>query len=185
MSTQEQKWNLEQLKEFYRNASYAFTSYDDPMRDYLTRRISRYGMKSVFEFGCGMGKNLVVLKGKMPKLICYGIDLNAAAVDYGHRKFGLDLHEGDEITLSKMPSEAFDMCITCSVLNHLPEDITHTIVGHLKRICIKYILILENNDGENARWFTHDYKSLGFRWMDSMINRKLRKYDVWEYEKPQ
>ena len=97
MSTQEQKWTLEQLKEFYRNASYAFTSYDDPMRDYLTRRISRYGMKSVFEFGCGMGKNLVVLKGKMPKLICYGIDLNAPAVDYGHRKFGLDLHEGDEI----------------------------------------------------------------------------------------
>lgn len=177
------KWNLQQLKEFYKNASYAFTSYDDPMRDYLTRRISRYGMKSVFEFGCGMGKNLVVLKGKMPKLITYGMDLNAEAVDYGHRKFGLDLHQGDESNLMKMPSDAFDMCMTCSVLNHLPYDTMQIIAENLKRICIKYVLILENNDGENERWFTHDYKSLGFRWMDCMINRKLRKYDLWEYQK--
>src|SRR6185369_8549335 len=37
--------------------------------------------RSVTEFGCGVGENLLFLKSKMPQLECYGYELSATGVN--------------------------------------------------------------------------------------------------------
>lgn len=51
--------------------------------------------KSVTEYGCGIGRNLLYIKQQMPHLQCYGYELCKPGVEIAQaaaRKFGLDVH---------------------------------------------------------------------------------------------
>ncbi|MBP2017886.1 glycosyltransferase involved in cell wall biosynthesis/uncharacterized coiled-coil protein SlyX [Symbiobacterium terraclitae] len=101
---------------------------------------------SIFEFGCNAGRNLVTIRrlhqlNEKPVPRLAGCDINPHAVEYGRTKWGLDIQVGDETLLEEIPRDSFDVSITVSVLDHLP-DFTGTL-GGLVRVTKKHLVLLE------------------------------------------
>lgn len=160
------------VKGYYRSHSLQ----DEVIRDINKRVISeieyRFNPKSVFEFGCNNGKNLSLL----PKSVTHlGIDINPTVIEK-YRKTGLNLLCGDESFLRNMGGDSFDVVFTCSVLNHI-EDVDD-IVKELKRIAKKGLICVECSHARHWRWFTHDYRKLGFTHIGIEKAPNLV-YDVW------
>lgn len=152
------------------NARDYFTSYiaDDKIRQLnidLVSQILSFEPASVFEFGAGVGKNLALLLEKKPNLYAHGIDLSAQAVRTArqdkHRSY---IHKGDESSLQFLPSSYFDVCFTCSVLDHIPEhENVHDILSDLKRMSRKAVILCETlADRPDVFYFPHNYESEGF-----------------------
>jgi len=72
----------------------------------------------VVEFGCNAGRNLRAIRERDPRIELVGIDVNATAVEWGRRNWGLDLRVGDE---SLLELDAYDLAFTVSVIDHIPE----------------------------------------------------------------
>jgi len=72
----------------------------------------------VLELGCNVGRNLRAIRDRAPDVELVGIDINAKAIDWGRRTWGLDLRVGDERSLE--PDSA-DVAFTVSVIDHIPE----------------------------------------------------------------
>ena len=85
--------------------------------------------RSVFEFGCNAGKNLLTVRERLPKCFLAGIDINAQAIEVA-RKSKLRTSVGDEKLLELFPNRAFDICFTVSVLDHMPEPAPALRMGH-------------------------------------------------------
>tara|TARA_Y100001933_G_C18604459_1_gene399433 strand:+ start:137 stop:571 length:435 start_codon:yes stop_codon:yes gene_type:complete len=74
--------------------------------------------KSIFEFGCNTGKNLIAARNKIGLTCSYlGIDINEASIN-ASKMADLNAAVGDENTLSLFPQNHFDICFTVSVLDH-------------------------------------------------------------------
>jgi len=139
--------------------------------------------KSVFEFGCGEGRNLQLLKDRRGndieererKFNLFGIDINPNAIKKGQDN-ELNVLVGDESYLNKIKTDSFDIALCYSVLNHIPGDIT-SIIKNLKRIS-KYVILYEIIDVRGSNQFYHDYVALGFT-MRRFKN--LETYAVFDY----
>ncbi len=107
---------------------------------FMAQRVLSFAPNSVFEFGCNAGKNLVTLRRELPNLKLHGIDINSKAIAHA-RQQGLAVACGDEHVLELLPDQAFDVCFTVSVLDHLSEP--ETAVLDLARISGKAMLLLE------------------------------------------
>jgi ubiquinone/menaquinone biosynthesis C-methylase UbiE len=156
-----------------------FSSYlaDDvirPLNHQLVDRILKYKPKSVFEFGCGQGKNLDLIKQKTKWTIqVSGIDLSQIAVEQARNKDrGHYVKMGDENTLRYIQTEDCDVSFTCSVLDHIEQDVVvRDIVENLKRISKKAVILLETErHTPSTYYYYHCYPDYGFK--------KIR---GWEY----
>lgn len=120
------------------------------------------GVKSVFEFGCNVGRHLNHLR--KVGIDGFGIDVNEKAIEGGKDLWELDIELQDESYLACMGSNSYDACITVSVLNHIEK--IKDIVKNLKRIASKYVIICEcntkDNNGTISPWYIHKYKEMGF-----------------------
>lgn len=141
---------------------------------------------SVFEFGCGTGKNLKLLD---PIVTC-GLDVSPQNVTVAHyrneRSFAII---GDETNLGHLAN--FDVAFTCSVLDHI-EDINR-IIKELKRIA-PVIFLAETNDVPGEFYFPHDYESFGFEKVlndyhytkqieYSWVGNDKAVYNIWKWTK--
>jgi SAM-dependent methyltransferase len=111
-------------------------------------------VKTVFEFGCGTGKNLRWLQSN--GVDSFGIDVSLVNVFKAQAletKCGL----GDESTLKFFGK--VDCVFTCSVLDHI-EDITE-IIAEFKRIS-PLIYLMETNDQPGDYYYPHSYEYYGF-----------------------
>jgi len=86
----------------------------------LAERILAFEPRSVFEFGCNVGRHLIEIRERNPDIVLRGIDINAAAVREG-RKSGLHLAVGDERAMVVIGPDAFDVAFTSSVIDHVPD----------------------------------------------------------------
>ncbi|AIF82789.1 Methyltransferase domain [Candidatus Nitrososphaera evergladensis SR1] len=127
-----------------------------PLNHELVNTIMSFEPSSVFEFGCGVGKNLVLLRDKGVKSI-FGIDISEAAIKKAKEK-GINALRADERHLSKV--QPCDVAFTCSVLDHV-ENIDK-IMEQLKRIAQKAVVLMETNDTPAKFYYPHDYESYGF-----------------------
>ena len=93
---------------------------DQPYTAGIVKDVLKTGPTSVVEFGCNTGRNLAAIRRVDPTVVLLGIDINAKAVAWGKRTWGLDLHVGDEAMLESMAG-LFDVAFTCSVIDHLPD----------------------------------------------------------------
>ena len=107
----------------------------------MVREIIQFSPNSVFEFGCGSGKNLATIKTfTMPenRPETWGLDISIVNVMQAHCA-GVDCCiRGDE---RHIPARQFDVVFTVSVLDHI-EDI-HNIIGAFQSIATKAILLGE------------------------------------------
>lgn len=104
--------------------------------------------RSVFEFGCNAGKNLLTVRERLPKCFLAGIDINAQAIELA-RKSMLRASVGDEKLLELFPNRSFDICFTVSVLDHLPEPAP--ALRQLARMSAKALYLLEPWLGSEGR----------------------------------
>jgi SAM-dependent methyltransferase len=110
------------VRAFYADSTVQPFAYDGEPLPYATliaETVASFAPASVLEFGCGSGRNLDVLRG-MHSARLVGVDINAVAVEWGRRNFGLDLHVGDEGWLAAQKHDSFDIVYTVSVIDHIP-----------------------------------------------------------------
>lgn len=149
-------------------------SADHSLRDEIVKFFIAWGKaKTIFEFGCNGGKNLAKIKQVFPSVGLFGIDLNEKAVKYCKDHFKIDIEQGDETYLPKIPDKSFDFCLTSSVLNHLPEDTTEYVLNQLKRITKDGILSVESNNLPGTYVFKHDYRKYNLKIIKSRWNDKM------------
>jgi 2-polyprenyl-3-methyl-5-hydroxy-6-metoxy-1,4-benzoquinol methylase len=163
-------------KSYYR--SYVANDIISPLNEQLIQDVMSYNPKSVFEFGCGVGKNLEILKGHVENL--YGIDISKKAVAIATKK-NLTVTCGDETELANIKNR--DVVFTCSVLDHI-KDIVY-IINELKRIANIAIVIAETNTKAAKFYYPHDYESLGFVRTEYVYVSDIPKeptYYIWHYK---
>ena len=105
----------------------------------LAKKICTLNPKSVFEFGCNSGKNLLEIDrlGK-GEISCYGVDINESAIALAQAS-GLRAAVGSEDILHLFPERSFDIAFTVSVLDHLPDPLSALI--QLERISTSLMLL--------------------------------------------
>jgi 2-polyprenyl-3-methyl-5-hydroxy-6-metoxy-1,4-benzoquinol methylase len=164
-------------KSYY--SSYVANDRISPLNTQIVHDVLSYNPKSVFEFGCGVGRILELLKNKVESH--YGIDISKKAVAIATKK-NLNIEWGDETKLGTIKKH--DVVFTCSVLDHI-EDI-EDIVNELKRIANIAIVIAETNTVVGKFYYPHDYESLGFIKTDYVfVSNKAEKeatYYIWHYK---
>lgn len=96
--------------------------------------------KSVFEYGCHVGRNLRVIRDVAGCKVS-GIDVNKHAIQYGKKTHGLNLKIGDHNSLKKIKNNAFDVCVTVSALDHTPA--IDVALGELVRISRRWLVMVE------------------------------------------
>jgi len=134
--------------------------------------------QSVFDFGCGTGKNLRLIQENYPKISLMGLDMSLMNIIYGRAKNNLPcLILGDEYSLCRI--RGFGVAMTCSVLCHI-ENIVD-IVEDLKKVAPR-VVIAETTDIVGDFYYAHDYEKLGFRFTEqewySPVNQAT--YKIYE-----
>lgn len=118
---------------------------------FMAEEILKLKPRSVLEFGCNVGRNLLTLLEYEPTLTVRGVDINAEAVAFGRKERGLDLSHADESFLQGQPNDAFDVIFTVSVLDHVPDP--KLILTEMVRVARRGVLLLEPSLGEEGKVF--------------------------------
>jgi trans-aconitate methyltransferase len=176
------------------NAKEYFSSYvaDDVIRIMnhdLVNFIYRYNPHSVFEFGCGQGKNLDLIVFHAPQIKVYGMDISKPAVDKAQWKGRNYVEWGDEANLARWNEKAFDVSFTCSVLDHIEQEIkVDHILTDLKRISRKAVILYETQRNRPLNYYYfHDYDGYGltrledYEYVSSDGDGAL--YQMWKWER--
>jgi SAM-dependent methyltransferase len=113
--------------------------------------------RSITEYGCGVGRNVIDLKLRFPSMACYGYELSQAGVDVARaaaKKFGqdvayaqLDYVKGTAADFVHPPT---DLALTVFSLEQIPHAsvlavknmLDHTNLGsiHMEPVCENYPL---------------------------------------------
>lgn len=130
--------------------------------------------KTVFEYGCHVGRNLRIIRD-ISECEVSGIDVNSFAVKHGKEKHGLDLKVGDHNSLKKIKENSFDMVITVSALDHTPA--IDVAIKNIVRISKSWIVCIEpfeyGSEGRLEEYFDHNERKM----------KKATPYTyIWNYE---
>ena len=163
------------VKQFYRN--YQADNKIDSLGRRLVAEIMSHSPVNVFEFGCGSGKNLAMIKSKDQVVETYGMDISIVNVFQAHINGVDSVTRGDE---RHFPARKFDVVFTCSVLDHI-EDIKN-IIGNFELMAKKAIYLAETNSFQENFYWRHDYESYGFKKLDYLYRSKDDKgiYHIWK-----
>lgn len=116
--------------------------------------IDSLDIKTVFEFGCNIGRHL--LKFRKMGIKPFGIDINATSIFYArflHKLENVDV--ADELSLKDIPDNSFDLVFTNSVLCHIEH--IDDILKDLKRISKKHLIMVEAIKKQGIHWWEHKY----------------------------
>ena len=156
--------NLTHPKQFYKN--YIADDKLDAIDTKIVQTIENlFAPYSIFEFGCGSGKNLILAQewakeNRSARIETCGQDISPMNCLNAHMRGVDSVIIGDE---RHMPMRKFDVCFTVSVLDHIPPENIEQVVGNLQAMANNGVVIAESemNDPENFYW-NHDYSAWGF-----------------------
>lgn len=85
-----------------------------------------YFPATIFDLGCGDGKQAVFLKKEIPGVVVNGCDISSAAVETGRTR--LDRVYAHDIDADNLPEddESYDMVLSIAVLEHI-FDVPHAL----------------------------------------------------------
>jgi glycosyltransferase involved in cell wall biosynthesis/SAM-dependent methyltransferase len=109
----------------------------------ISEIINSIKAESIFEFGCGSGRNLDALSKVVANRYAYfkGVDINEHLVSYGRDRFGVDVSLGDETYLGDIEDKSYDVVFTISVLDHIPDP--KSVLNNIARICKGVCIFIE------------------------------------------
>ena len=123
------------------------------IRDYRERKTIRsilnkinkdYPILSACEVGCGYGRLIMVLEEFAKKVV--GFEREGHLVDIAKETLpGIDFCKVDSLdNLSSFNKGEFDLAMTCTVLQHLTDDLCRSVLEEIKRIALKgHVLLVE------------------------------------------
>lgn len=172
-------------KEFYRN--YVADDKVDAIDQKVIDVIEKYfDPSSIYEFGCGSGKNLMLAKesaiefGSFTQIETCGQDISPMNCLNAHMRGVDSVIIGDE---RHMPMRNFDVCFTVSVLDHIPPENIEQVIGNLQFMALQGIVIAEAelDDPENFYW-NHDYSRWGFESVSRLKSQgDGNTYAIWKW----
>jgi SAM-dependent methyltransferase len=184
-------------KQFYKNyiADDKLDEIDKAISEII---VNHFAPTSVFEFGCGSGKNLMLIKNAIPVIETCGQDISPMNCLNAHLRGVDSVIIGDE---RHMPMRKFDVCFTVSVLDHIPPENIEQVIGNLQAMANKAVVIVEANlqDPENFYW-DHNYFQWGFKnsvssveplgkvqalFPDFTSSEDGNQYFIWVWKNPQ
>lgn len=144
----------------------------------LCYEILSFKPNSVFEFGCGTGKNLEFIKNEKKSVHATGLDISEWNILKSKEK-GIDLTIlGDE---RDFPSMSVDVVFTCQTLSHISD--IHNIIGNFQVMAKKAIVIAETNSHSHGTFRTHNYEDYGFiKTNYSFASKDKAEYHIWIYK---
>lgn len=164
---QEVAWATRHL--FHRQWAFGYqATLAHPHRPLLVETIARHTPDTVLEVGCNVGVNLFLLSERLPDCMCYGVDINRAAIRHGRRwlsdrpRIHLQYAVADKLPFSDRSmgtvfTDAVLMCVG-------PDKITRTM-HELCRVARQVIVLNEFLCSGPSRYldghWAHDYASLG------------------------
>ncbi|HSQ30139.1 MAG TPA: class I SAM-dependent methyltransferase [Gemmatimonadaceae bacterium] len=99
-----------------RTIAWTFGYFTEHFRRYLPRERDA----AILDFGCGYGKNLVVLR-QLGYSNCHGVDLSREQVAFARQRLGLTQVEcADGLQWLQGKDDTFDVILVMDVLEHLP-----------------------------------------------------------------
>ena len=116
----------------------------DLVKQTLVSTISRYNFNNILDVGCGKGAITQFLKKENNTVT--GIDLSHTAIKQAQQRFPdinfLQADVQEEQWISKLGSEAFDLCICSQVLSYLKDwkEFLRTMSEHTQYIAIELYL---------------------------------------------
>lgn len=128
----------------------------DNVRNYLERKTIRSIMhelasgariQSACEVGCGYGRLIMVLKEFADRVV--GFERESHLVDIAKRLLpDVEFCQCDSLDrISKMGKGVFDLALTCTVLQHLPDEFCRSVIEEIKKVAPRgYILLIEKTE---------------------------------------
>jgi SAM-dependent methyltransferase len=108
--------------------------------DWIAERLARYQPTSILEVGCGYGKLLRALRGRLDVPLV-GVDFSATQLRQASRFLGhlpdidLILSRGERLPFA---DQSFDMVVTSAVILHNPPAIAQEIRSELVRVARRF-----------------------------------------------
>ena len=163
-------WNKETFKEKWKEDDYTkfwvtewannYSKYEKEFEKVL-RVLKKIEFKSLLEVGCGVGKNLLMIKRKFKDVKLKGTDINKRFLEICR---GMLLEAYDQDTEKLLLFEGVDVILSYEHLQHLHPDAYKNAVERIK-LYAKYVLIYEGyksgegviKSGAGGRW-SHNYR---------------------------
>lgn len=136
-------------------------------KEALFRRalVSSSGIRSVIEFGCNIGLNLIALDRLLPGPELHGIEINEAAVAQARENLSrAHIAHGSIFDFSSVAP--CDLAFTCGVMIHLNPERLPAVYAKLAAASRRYVLISEYYNpspvaisyrGHSERLFKRDF----------------------------
>ena len=109
----EKKYHLEKHSYLYNDEEYYKVRAKIFAMKYLEYPLNRPSMESVFEFGCGLGQNIYLIRRNS-----IGYDISEFALDFCKKK-GIKVVS----KLKELKGKKFDIVFSCEVLEHLENPL--------------------------------------------------------------
>ena len=140
-------WTLRGGPDYFREQE------DHPARSersaWLADRIASYRPSSILEVGCGYGKQLGLLRARLPEIPLVGVDFSPTQLAEAHRY----LAETDGIGLAlatglrlPFPDRSFDLVLTSAVILHNPPPAAELIRHEVIRVARRFAAHNEDTD---------------------------------------
>ena len=141
----------------------------------IARHVKASKAKSVFEYGCSVGRNLLAIKELCPDVEVSGCDVSPSAVAYAREKDLNVILAGPDFPETLTRNSRYDMVLTVSLLDHVPDPERYLEV--FSRISSKEIMLLEIRlpaEGRIGRYLNQ---------LTGMISEPETPTYSWHYEK--
>jgi pseudaminic acid biosynthesis-associated methylase len=132
---------------------------------FFSKVISRtFGVKSVIEFGCNVGLNLMALNNLLPRCELTGVEINSKAANELSKWGGCNVI--NESIFDYKDSKKYDLSMIKGVLIHINPDMLNNVYEKLYDSSDRYILVAEYYNptpvnisyrGYNDRLFKRDF----------------------------
>jgi len=128
--------------------------------DYISNLIKKYGVETLFDYGCGDGNQLPAIKGYTNY---FGYDIAANVVDLCKSKFVGDETKFFSSNLSDILIRKYDMAISMDVTYHIiEEELFELYLDNLFNAGNIVVLFTTNNDSKTSLSHHHPRKVIDY-----------------------
>lgn len=148
------------------------------------------GIRQLLDFGCGTGASSVALAMVLPEVRCYGADINPVDVSIARARAQLygvadrcrfeSLDEGDTLPI---PSDGFDLCVCCSVLEYVTDQNARKFcVGEMVRAIVPGGLLFMTVPNRLYPIEVHSRK-FGWNYFPRLLKARIVGATAWEVKR--
>jgi SAM-dependent methyltransferase len=145
-------WTLRGGAEYFREQE------DQPSRtarsEWIAGRVVEYRPSSILEVGCGYGKQLRAIRGRLD-VPMVGLDFSPSQLGLAQNYLGgldrIDLVLGSGLTLP-FPDQSFDLVLTSAVILHNPPPAAEAIRREVLRVARRFAAHNEDTDVSYNRY---------------------------------